>query len=105
MFGWFCCFVWLWWYCVYSSMLCSRRMLSGCSSSSSLRHCCVVPCGSCHWHRYIRFMACAPHLSFLVVVFSFIIVWIVCPSVGCEVMVGVLEACACLEGGCVVWVV
>ena len=29
-------------------------------------------------------MACAPHLSFLVLVFSLIMVWIVCPSVGCE---------------------
>ena len=28
-------------------------------------------------------MVCAPHLSFLVLVFSLIMVWIVCPSVGC----------------------
>ena len=25
----FCCFVWVWWYCVMRSMLCLRRMLSG----------------------------------------------------------------------------
>jgi hypothetical protein len=33
-------------------------------------------------------MACAPHLSFRVLVLSLIIVWMGCPSVGCENMGG-----------------
>ena len=53
------------WYCVMRSMLCSKNMLSLCSSSSSLRHCCMVPSGTCHWHRYFFFIDCALHLSFL----------------------------------------
>ena len=48
-----------------------------------MRHCSVFPCGVCHWHKYVFLMVCAPHLSFLVVVFSLITVWIVCPRVGC----------------------
>ena len=75
-------------------------MLSGCISSSSLRHCWAFPCGSCHWHRYIRFMACAPHLSFLMLVFSLIIVWIGCPSVDCQSGRRVLEVCALWGGVC-----
>lgn len=38
-------------------------------------------------------MACALHLSFLVLVFSLIMVWIVCPSVGCESGEGRREEC------------
>lgn len=70
------------WYCVMVSRLCSNRMLSGWSSSSSVRHCCVALFGVCHWHRYVFLMACAPHLSFLVVVFSFIILCMAVPSIG-----------------------
>ena len=68
------------WYCVMRSMLCSRRMLFGCINSSIFRHCCIVPCGTCHWHKYILVIACAPHLSFLVVV-CFIMVWRVWPTI------------------------
>ena len=88
-----CSFVWVLWYCVMRSILCLKRMLSECISSSYLRHCWEIPCGSCHWHRYIRFMACAPHLSFRVLVLSLIIFWMGCPSVDCEMMGGVLEVC------------
>ena len=42
------CSIWLLWYCVMHSILCSSSMLFGCSNSSSVHHCCVVPCGSCH---------------------------------------------------------
>ena len=55
-----------------------------------MRHCCVVPCVVCHWHRYVFLMACAPHLSFLVVVFSLIMVWIACPRVGCGGCLGLV---------------
>ena len=48
-----------------------------------MRHCCVVPLGFCHWHRCVFLMACTPHISFIVVDFSLIIVCIVCPSMGC----------------------
>ena len=55
-----------------------------------MRHCCVVPCIVCNWHRYVFLMACAPHLSYLAMVFSLGMVWIVQPKVGCgEVFVGV----------------
>ena len=64
------------------SKLCSSRMLSGCRRASSLRHCCVVVCISCHWHKYDLVLACAPHLSFLRVVLSFIILCIAWPSAG-----------------------
>ena len=37
-------------------------------------------------------MACTPHLSFRILVLSLIIVWMGCPSVGCESM-GVLGVC------------
>ena len=33
---------------------------------------------------YVYLMACAPHLSFLVVVFSVVILWVAHPSMGCE---------------------
>ena len=78
----FCSICFLW-YCVMQSVLCSNSMLYGCSSSSSLRHCWVVPSGSCHWDRYILWVVCASHLSFLVLVFSSIMVWIVCPNASC----------------------
>ena len=45
-------------------------------------------------------MACAPHLSFWMLVFSLIIVWMGCPSVGCEIMGGVLEVCIHEGGSC-----
>ena len=38
-------------------------------------------------------MARAPHLSFWMLVLSLIIFWMGCPSVGCEIMGEVLEAC------------
>lgn len=59
------------------NILCSRSMLYGCNSSSPLRHCCMVPSDTCHWHRYIFLIACAPHFFFLVVILSFIMVWII----------------------------
>jgi hypothetical protein len=46
-------------------------------------------------------MACAPHLSFRVLVLSLIIVWMGCPSVGCESMGGVLEVC--MSWGFIKW--
>ena len=45
MFGWFCVLFVFLWYCAMHSVSCSNSMLSGCSSSSSLRHFWVVPCG------------------------------------------------------------
>ena len=68
-------------------------------------HCCVVSFGVRHWHRYFLFMVCAPHLSFLVVVFSLIIVWIARPRVGCVEGVGLCMILieVCCGGG--VWVV
>ena len=57
-------------------------MLSGCRSSSSVRQCCIVSVILRHWHRYSLFMACAPHLSFLVVILSLIMVWISHPRAG-----------------------
>ena len=67
-----------------------KRMLSGCISSSSLHHCWEVSCVICHSHRYMRFIACASHLSFLVLALSLIIFWMGCPSVGCKFIEGVL---------------
>ena len=64
-----------------ASKLWSSRMLSGWSNSSSVRHYCVVLFVVCHWHKYVFLMACAPHLSFLVVVFSFIILCMAVPSI------------------------
>ena len=64
------------------SKLWSTNMLSGCKRSSSVRHCCVIVPVICHWHKYVFFMACAPHLSFLVVVFPLVMAYIVCPNVG-----------------------
>ena len=55
-----------------SSKLWSSRMLSGCNNSTSFRHCDVNPCGICHWHRYCFVIACAPHLSFLMEIFSLV---------------------------------
>ena len=63
------------------SMLCSRSMLSLCSNSSSLRHCCIVPSGTCYWHRYFFLIDYAPHLSFLVVICSLTMVWIDWPNI------------------------
>ena len=56
-------------------------------------------------------MACAPHLSFLVMIFSLLIVWTARPRVGCggggfgirTIFVGV--CCANGGGSCGVWVV
>lgn len=48
----------------------------------------MVPFVVCHWHRYAFLMACAPHLSFLVMVFSLMMDWIVCPRMGCGGMPG-----------------
>ena len=70
------------WHCAMVSTLWSRTMLFGCSKSSSVRHCCVVLFVVCHWHKYVLLMACALHLSFLVVVFSFIILCMAFPSIG-----------------------
>ena len=53
-----------------------------------MRHCCVISFGVCHWHRYCLFMASVPHLSFLVVVFSLVMVQIARPKVGCVEGVG-----------------
>jgi hypothetical protein len=47
-----------------------------------VRHWCVVLVVVCHWHKYVFLMACAPHLSFLVIVFSFIILCMAFPSIG-----------------------
>ena len=84
----------------------SSRLLSGCRRFSSVRHCCVVSFGVCHWHRYVILMACAPHLSFLVVVFSLIMVLIARPRVGCVEEVGLcvilVEVC-CDDWGWFVW--
>ena len=77
-------------------------MLSGYSSSSPLRHCCMVPSGTCHWQKYLFLIACASHLSFLVVVFSFIMVWIVWPSIELGRGRGVLPVIA--PCGSVCWV-
>ena len=112
------CFDWLWlmilayvwmvlysicllWYCAMHSVLCSNSMLSGCSSSSFLRHFWVVPCGSCRWHRYLFWVAFAPHLSVLVLDLSSIIVWIVCPNARCgEWKFDVWASC---KGVCCTW--
>jgi hypothetical protein len=69
-------------YCVMVSRLWSSRILSGCRRSSSLRHCCMVLFIFCQRHKYDLLIACAPHLSFLVVVFSFIILCMACPNGG-----------------------
>ena len=59
------------------SRLWSSKMLSRCKRSSSLRHCCMVVFAFCQRHRYDLLMACAPHLSFLVVVFLLLFcVWL-----------------------------
>ena len=72
-----------------SSRLWSSKMMSRCKRFSSMRHCCIVPCVVCHWHRYVLLMTCAPHLSSLVLlVFFLIMVWIVRPRVGCVEGVG-----------------
>ena len=89
-----------------SNKLWSSRMLSGCSRSSSVRHCCVIPCVDCHWHRYVLLIACAPHLSFLVMVFTLIMVWIALPRVCCVCVFGywvLLEGVGCSSGGWVLW--
>ena len=58
-------------------MLCSRRMLSRCRSSSSFRHCCMVPCGACHWHRYIFCVSELPSCLFW---------WCFFPLLWCELL-------------------
>ena len=63
------------------SRLWSSNMLSGCSSSSSVRHCCAVLFVIFHWHKNVFLMACAPHLSFLMVVFASIILCIAVPNI------------------------
>ena len=80
-----------------SSRLCSSRMLARCSRSSYVRHWCVFPSVDCHWHRYVFLMACAPYLSFLMAIFSLVMVWIVCPRIGCD---GGLGACMLFVGIC-----
>lgn len=82
-FGWFLCLRDTWWYCVMSRRLWSSSMLSGCTRSSSVRHCCVGPLKVFHWHRYVILMVNAPHLSFMVLTFSLIMECIVCPGMGC----------------------
>jgi hypothetical protein len=77
-----CCVVVAVWYCAMVNRLWSRNMLSGCSKSSSVRHCFVVLFVVCHWHKYVFLMACAPYLSFVVVVFPFIILCMAFPSIG-----------------------
>ena len=88
-------------YNVMSNRLWSSRMLSECKRFSSVRHCCIFPCVVCHWRRHVLLMTCAPHLSFLVVVFSLIMVWIACMRVGCVEDVGlrVMLVSVC----CVCW--
>ena len=75
------CSVVVLWNFVMHSKLWSSDMLSGCKRSASLRHCRIGPCECCHWHRYCFVMACAPHLSFLMEVFSLVMVWIARPRV------------------------
>lgn len=62
-----------------------------------MRHCCVVPFVVFHWHKYAFFRACAPHLSFLVMVFPLIMEWIVCPRMSCG---RVLGSCMLVMGIC-----
>lgn len=93
------CFLWC---CVIRSILCSRSKLSGCSGSSSFRHCCMVPCGACNWHRYFFLIACTPHLFFFVMVISCIIVWIAWPSIGLGIEGGVLTMISPCGGVCCV---
>jgi hypothetical protein len=70
-----------------------------------VQHCCVFPCVVCHWHRYVILMTCAPHLSFLVVIFSLIMVWVACMRVSCVEDVGLHDSdvSECLL--CLLWVV
>ena len=91
-----------------SSRLCSSRMLSRCSRSSFVRHCCVVPCVDCYWHKYVLLIACAPHLSFLVMVLTLVMVWIALPRVDCVCVFGywaLLEGVSCSSGGWILWCV
>ena len=55
----------------------------------------------CQRHRYDLLMAWAPHLSFLVVVFSFIILFMAWPSGGsrCCMLVRFVGGCGCM----VIW--
>ena len=88
--------------CVMSSRLFLSRVLSGCSRPSSERHCCVVPCVDCHWHRYVLLIACTPHLSFMVMVFTLVMMWIALPRVDCVCVFGywvLLEGVGCSSGG------
>ena len=69
-------------------------------------HCCAAPCVIYHWHRHVLLIAFAPHLFFLVVVFSLIMVWIACPRVGCVMGVRlcmVLVSVCCVGLGWFLW--
>ena len=79
------------------SRLWFKSMLSGWSRASSVRHCCVVLFVVCHWHRYVFLMACAPHLSFLVVIFSFMILCMAFLSIGFGM--GLVTYVGC----CIIW--
>lgn len=60
-----------------------------------MHHCYMVP-----------FVACAPHLSFLVVVFWLIMAWGFCPSMGCGVGFGlcvVVVGVLCVVCGWFLW--
>ena len=82
-------------------------MLSLCSSSSSIRHYCMVPRGICHWYRYFFLIICTLHLSFFVVVCSLTIVWIGWPSIrlsrggGSFIVFSPCDSVGC--GGFVMW--
>ena len=54
-------------------------------------------CVICHWLRYFLLMACAPHLSFMLMVLALIMTWIFPPKMGYE---GVFGVCAVFGGGC-----
>lgn len=80
-------------------------MLSGWRRYSSSLHCCVVVARDFHWHRYALFMACAPHLSFLVMFFSLMMDWIARPRVGCVEGIWWSGVFGFVFGGCRGWVI
>lgn len=61
-------------------------------------HCCVFSFGVRHWHKYVFLWLVPPIYFFIVVVFSFIMVWIAHPRVGCVVGLFVILVEVCCDG-------